>query len=500
MSDYPDIIQGAKPGHLIHRPTLLPVATYVILGLNFLVFVLMVAMDASTLPKLNDLLARIATGMSTNPEFLLRLGASFGPYTRRGEYWRLVMPMFLHIGLLHLVINNYSLYVLGRLLEPIYGYGRFAFLYVVAGVGSAIISMSMSDKVSAGASGAIFGLAGIMLVAGYLHRGSIPRQWGRAFGRGMLPIIVLNLALGGALHQWVDNWAHLGGLVTGCILALLIPPPKRDFIPGQPMEEHSQALVVIPIVVVAIAAGFTVQNYRAYSAVTNLLLQGDRFLAVKRDDWALERFRQAALRLPRDERPHLAMGSLYLKDKKWTDAISEFNQALQLGSMPLAPQIGLAKAYQGMGNTAKAREALQAVEKDFSDTAPEQAELGGIYSESKLDSEAASHYERAVRLKPDFAEAQNNLARLYATSDDPKVRNPQAALVHAKVAVQLTQWKQAYVIDTLAEALYVNQQFDEAVKAETKALALEPRNQEYAEHMARYQKAAASLPEKKRSV
>ena len=92
----------------------------------------------------------------------------------------------------------------------------------MVGVGSVFVSMSMSDKVSAGASGAIFGLAGIMLVAGYLHRGAIPLQWGRAFGRGMLPVIVLNLALGGALHQWVDNWAHLGGLVTGCILALLI--------------------------------------------------------------------------------------------------------------------------------------------------------------------------------------------------------------------------------------------------------------------------------------
>ena len=83
----------------------------------------------TTLPKLNDLLSRVVTGASTDPEFLLRLGASFGPYTRRGEYWRLVMPMFLHIGLLHLAMNNYSLYVLGRLLEPIYGYGRFAFLY-----------------------------------------------------------------------------------------------------------------------------------------------------------------------------------------------------------------------------------------------------------------------------------------------------------------------------------------------------------------------------------
>jgi rhomboid protease GluP len=492
MSDYPDIIQGAKPGQLIHRPNLFPLATYVIIGLNFLVFVLMVFMDASTLPKLNELLSRTVTGMSTDPELLLRLGASFGPYIRRGEYWRLVIPMFLHIGLLHFLINNYSLYVLGRLLEPIYGYGRLAFLYVVAGVGSTAVSMSMSDKVSAGASGAIFGLAGIMLVAGYLHRGSIPGQWARAFGRGMLPVIVLNLALGGALHQYVDNWAHLGGLMAGCILALLIPPPKREFIPGQPMEEHSQAIVAIPIVVVAVAAVFTVQNYRVSSTVTNLLLQGDRFVALKRDDWALDRYSQAALRLPRDDRPHERLGVLYLREKKWNDAIREFNQAVKLGSISLAPQIGLVQAYLAVGNADKVTQALQAIEKDFSDTAEDQASLAAIYAEAKLDSEAASHYERAVRLDPNLVEAQNNLAWLYATSDDPKVRNPQAALTHAKVAVELTQWKQAFIIDTLAEALFVNQQFDEAVKTETKALALEPRNLGYVERLAKYRKASES--------
>lgn len=497
MADYPDIIHGAKPGQLIHRPVLFPIATYVILGLNFLAFVVMVFVDASSLPNLRDIISRTLTGISTDPELLLRLGASFGPYTRRGEYWRLVVPMFLHIGLLHLAINNYSLYVLGRLLEPIYGYGRFAFLYVATGIGSAYLSMSMSNNVSAGASGAIFGIAGVMLVAGYLHRGSIPRQWGRAFGKGMLPVIVLNLALGGALHQWVDNWAHLGGLVSGVLLALIIPPPKREYVPGQPMEDPSQTMVAIPVIVVAVAMVAAGLDFRTNTVLVRLLHQGEVFHALKRDDWALQRFQAAAARAPRDERPHEMLGALYLGESKWTDAIREFELADHLGSQTLTPQLGLAQAYMELGNSAKAQGYLEAIEKDYPQTAQAQYDVAGIYSQHKFYAQAISHFQTALRLDPNMAVAQNDLAWLYATSEDPKFRDPKAALEHARRAVELTRWTQPNIIDTLAEALYANQNYTEAVKTQSRALALEPRNQVFAEHMARYVKAANSQGEKK---
>ncbi|HEV2349054.1 MAG TPA: rhomboid family intramembrane serine protease [Terriglobia bacterium] len=496
MSDYPDIIHGAQPGQLIHRPTLFPLATYVILGLNFFVFLLMTFVDATSHPPLRDLITRTFSGFNADPEFILRFGASFGPYTRRGEYWRLVMPMFIHIGLLHLAINNYSLYILGRLLEPIYGYGRFAFLYVATGIGSAYLSMSMTHNVSAGASGAIFGIAGVMLVAGYLHRGSIPRQWGRAFGKGILPIIVLNLALGGALHQWVDNWAHLGGLVSGVLLALIIAPPKREYVPGQPMEEPSQAMAAIPVIVVVVAMVATAVNYRTNTVLTRLLREGEVFHALKRDDWAMQRFQAAATRAPRDERPHQMLGALYLGEKKWADAIREFELADRLGSMTLAPQLGLAQAYMELGNSAKAQDYLDAIEKDFPQTAQAQYEVAALYSQYKFYALAISHFNTALRLDPGMAEAQNDLAWLYATCDDPKFRDPKAAIEHARRAVELTHWTQPNIIDTLAESLYANQNYAEAVNVQTKALALQPHNRVFAEHMARYMAGAKTQAEK----
>src|SRR5262249_25708954 len=102
-----------RPQGFYDTPGYRPGATYVLIALNALVFGL------TTL-----------SGGSTNPDVLLEFGASYGPYFRHGEYWRLVMPMFLHIGVLHLLVNMYGLYLLGRILEHVYGYGRFAFLYV----------------------------------------------------------------------------------------------------------------------------------------------------------------------------------------------------------------------------------------------------------------------------------------------------------------------------------------------------------------------------------
>lgn len=481
------------PGYLIYRP-FRPWATYVIMGLNVAVFFLMAGIDASSHPPLRDWALRTFTGIGSDPEFLLRFGASFGPYTRRPEYWRLVMPMFLHIGALHLLMNNYALLVLGRFLERVYGYERFVFLYVFTGIGSAALSMSMSDKVSAGASGAIFGIAGVMLVAGFLHRELIPRHWGRAFGKGMLPVIVLNFGLGLALRQWVDNWAHFGGLVGGMVLGALIPPLSRQVFPA---PERPSLVLALPVIVVVLAATVEVKAYRADSQVRRLLEDGDRFHAAHRDDWALQRYQAAAARAPRDDRPHQELGSLYLGQKRWADAVRECSEALRLNPLAVEAQLELAQAYRGLGNEGKAQENLQAFQSHFSSNdADAQYELASAFYQHQFFPEAIDHYQQALRLKPDMAEAHNDLAWLYATCDDLKYRNPKAALEHARRAVDLTHWQQAGIIDTLAEALYSDQQFAEAVKVQTKAIQLDPHNKEFLDHLARYQKAANSAEKK----
>ncbi len=473
MSDQPIIVASEPSEVSIYTPRRdQPAATYIILSINFLIFLLM----------------ELAGG-SKNPDVLLDFGASYGPYIRRGEYWRLVMPMFLHIGWLHLLVNSYALYLLGRILERVYAYGRFALLYVGAGVGSSFLSMRLSNNVAAGASGAIFGVAGAMLVTGYLHREAIPPRWGRAFGRGILPFIVLNLVFGYTVPG-IDNWGHLGGLASGILLAFLIPPLERDSIPGSQSEKPSQFVVVIPLAVVAVSMAAAMGHYKEARVVTRLLEEGRQFRARHLDSQAFDRFQEAARRAPRDERPHEQLGLLYLEQRRVDEAIREYNEALRLSPNLPQAQLGLARAYRQKGDLAKARQFFEAVTGKNPATAEGQQILADLFAEQRLYPEAIQHYEGALRIAPDLAPAHNNLAWLYATCEDPKYRNPQRALEHAHRAVELSQWKEANFIDTLAEALYANGDFRHAVEVQTKALQLDPKNPEFQDHLARYRKAA----------
>jgi tetratricopeptide (TPR) repeat protein len=121
--------------------------------------------------------------------------------------------------------------------------------------------------------------------------------------------------------------------------------------------------------------------------------------------------------------------------------------------------------------------------------ASNQVTLADLYTKQKLYGDAIKAYQQALNLEPDMAVAHNNLAWLYATCDDPKYRDPKAALVHAQRAVDLSQGKQGDFLDTLAEAHFVNGDYQQAVEIQKKALALEPDNPELQEHMTKYRKA-----------
>lgn len=177
-------------------------------------------------------------GGTEDPRVLMLYGAKFNSLINAGEWWRLVTPVFIHIGWLHLFVNMYSLFMLGPYVERLYGASRFVFFWVatgVAGVASSYFASSVGgrpgvmgrflfrggDGPSAGASGALFGLVGVLFVFGIKYRHELPEGFKRAFGLGMLPTILVNLFIGYTI-PFIDNAAHMGGLAAGMLLALVV--------------------------------------------------------------------------------------------------------------------------------------------------------------------------------------------------------------------------------------------------------------------------------------
>ncbi len=452
-----------------------PVATLTLIALCVIVFLL-----------------ENVTGSSESTTVLLNFGASYGPYLQRGEYWRLVMPMFLHIGWFHLAVNLYALYLLGPILERIYGYARFSLIYVGSGITGSWLSMTMSHNIAAGASGAIFGVAGAMLVTGHFYPDMVPSRWRLAFGKGMVLLIILNFAIGLSMPHVIDNWGHTGGLAGGILLGLLISPPQSYRSYWWTLSKIPRTAVIMPAAIVALAMFATADHYRATQNVTRLIAEGRRFWTQQQDDQAVRKFQQAAREYPKDERPYEELAAVYLSQNHVGEAIREYNEALRLSPGSPMAQLGLAVAYDREGHPDKARKLLEDIVGNNPQTPDAQEALADLCAEQRLYAEAIKHYQEAIHLEPGFAEARNNLAWLLATADDPTFRNPAEALKLAQKAVELSHWNEATYIDTLAEAFYANGQYQQAVATQKKALALDPGNKEMQEHMAKYQKAAGS--------
>jgi rhomboid protease GluP len=215
----------------VQLPMYPPRATYALLGVIALVFIGVSVVYGGI-------------NATENIDVLIKVGAKYNPYIiERHEYWRLLTAMFLHIGIPHILINSWSLYILGTLIERFYGMGRFLAIYFIAGLGGSIASFALSpNSVSAGASGAIVGLLGAMIAYFGLHRRLLGAQ-GRSYLLNGLFNVGFMVLTGVFLAGVVDNWAHLGGLVTGAIAGLALAPryrPGRQLAPGERLLEDAQ--------------------------------------------------------------------------------------------------------------------------------------------------------------------------------------------------------------------------------------------------------------------
>ncbi len=162
---------------------------------------------------------------------LIQFGANYGPLVKSGQVFRLLTSAFLHIGVIHLLVNMYSLYVIGSQVENYIGKWKFLLIYFVSAISGNLLSVVFNTGISAGASGAIFGLLGALLYFGLHYRLFL----GNVLVTQIIPVIILNLFIGFTIPG-IDNSAHIGGLVGGYLATMALglkgKSAKQDRING----------------------------------------------------------------------------------------------------------------------------------------------------------------------------------------------------------------------------------------------------------------------------
>jgi len=196
-----------------------PPITTTIVGMNVAVFVVMALMGVS---PLHPTTAQLVTW-----------GANWGPLSLGDQPWRILACNYIHIGIIHILLNMWCLWNLGSLAERIFDPWTYVLVYTFCGLGGSITSLWWHPQVKgAGASGAIFGLAGALIAALYLGRLPISKQAIQGTLKSLLTFAGYNLFFG--LAPGIDASAHVGGLLTGLALGAVLakhltaPPEIRD--------------------------------------------------------------------------------------------------------------------------------------------------------------------------------------------------------------------------------------------------------------------------------
>ncbi len=142
-----------------------------------------------------------------------------------GEIWRLLTSVFLHAGWVHLIVNGLNMYALGALVHRLYGTLWMWLSFVLCGLSGSMLTWALGTERTVGASGAIFGWMGILCVLGWKHRHNLLGEGGRLLRRTMAFWTVLSLGVGW-LVPFIDNAAHIGGLLVGLALGMMLEPKQ----------------------------------------------------------------------------------------------------------------------------------------------------------------------------------------------------------------------------------------------------------------------------------
>ena len=298
--------------------------TIALIGINALVFAVMVLRGVSFfLPT---------------PQQAIAFGADFGPLTLNGQWWRLVTSMFVHFGIIHIGLNMWCLWNLGRGAEILMGRFSYLLAYFASGIFGSIASVYWQPLAAgAGASGAIFGMAGVLFTFVYLKKTPSNLQINKKMLSSLGTFIFYNLVIGASIPG-ISNAAHVGGLVMGALIGLLLPAASAS----ESSRRTRLSLVVVFCVGSLFASAVAAKHFR--SGVAELpSIQG--LISRGKSDEAIQRLQEITAREPQFAAAHDLLAKLYLSRGDYAKAISALEKANAADPSNATYQHQLAGAY-----------------------------------------------------------------------------------------------------------------------------------------------------------
>ncbi len=278
-------------------------------------FPVTVALIAASVLVFAIMVLRGVSAFSPTPQQAITFGADFGPLTLSGQWWRLLTSMFVHFGLIHIGLNMWCLWNLGRAAERLLGRFSYLLAYLVSGMFGSIASVYWHPLAAgAGASGAIFGLAGVLVSFVYLKKTPAHLQINSKMLGSLGTFIAYNLVFGAAIPG-ISNAAHIGGLVMGLAVGALLPSASAS----ESSRRTRLSLVVVLSGIVLFASAAATKRLRAgvseFASIQQLLGGGN-------NDEVLPKLQQQTSREPSLAPAQDMLSIVYFRKNRYPEAIS----------------------------------------------------------------------------------------------------------------------------------------------------------------------------------
>lgn len=335
-------------------------------------------------------------GGTENPDILFMFGANEKIALWQGEYWRLISSVFIHIGLLHILGNSLFLYLCGPLLEKSYGHEKFLIIYMLSGFTGSIFSllgMKITESVvtiSAGASGALFGILGGLISFTVIAKKNLPARLYRSLIMNLLLLVSLNLLIN-LIIPGIDMLAHIGGLFAGLFLGYLLQPEvmvKKEIFTNKFLKPLIAFIFLLSLVFSSLIALTPPHNLPFYIGTAHL--KEENFTGAE------EAFKKASAIEPERADIYFNLGLSYLGQDRQEPAMKELEKSLELDPDNYRTNFFIGVIYQDMGELDK----------------------------------ALNYYKETVRLNKNFAFAYESMGDLYRLQNkwDLSIENCQKAI------------------------------------------------------------------------